>query len=214
MVYRVTCVRSICDNVGMFRRAGIIPYIKIGGIPHYFFMVDSKYGQLTDPGGRVNSEELWIDAAIREMAEETRGIFDYREQREDVIDSGIAVWSAEKGTILVFLKIHNEDPYGLCTRYRVDFVEGVKRGESRQRLENSMMMCISHSDLQALASFPNRPGEEDFERIYDESLQPMPLIMSLLVSMSHGRPIQTYPHIYAPVRSAVRKCHQKMLLVL
>lgn len=214
MVYKIGSVTTANEAGIKYWRAGIIPYIKVGASPLYFFMIDSKYGQLTDPGGHVNAREDWIDAALRELAEETRGIFDYRLQRHNVIDTGVAVWSEKQKTILVFLQVQTTDPYGLCRKYREDFVDGVKRSEPRKDLENSMMICIEHNDLQALAAIPLRKGDEDLQRTYDVCIHPMPGILSLFVSACHGEHITCYPHLYSRIRLALRRCLQHLIKVL
>ena len=214
MVYKIGSVTTANAAGIKFCRAGIIPYIKVGTSPLYFFMIDSKYGQLTDPGGHVNIREEWMDAALRELAEETRGIFDYRSQRTEVVDTGVAVWSDKQKTVLVFLPIQTIDPYGLCRRYREGFVDGVKRSEARKDLENSMMICIGHDDLQALAAIPLRKGGEDLQRTYDVCRHPMPGILSLFVSGSHGEHITCYPHLYSRIRLVLRRCLQHLVKVL
>ena len=68
-----------------FRRAGIIPYIKVEGINYYGLFIDSHFHEITEAAGRVNKDEHFIDGAIRECNEESLGIFDFTHFREHLI---------------------------------------------------------------------------------------------------------------------------------
>ncbi len=63
------------QNKKRFQRAGIIPYIIENGIKYYCMGIDTKFKNLTDFGGGCGKSEYFLQAAIRELNEESLGIF-------------------------------------------------------------------------------------------------------------------------------------------
>lgn len=67
------------DELCMLRdnpiRAGAIIYTKKNGITYFCLGVDTESGNLTDFGGGVKKDESVIDGSLRELAEESLGVF-------------------------------------------------------------------------------------------------------------------------------------------
>lgn len=57
-----------------FKRASIIPYYILDEVKHYALFLDTRFRQLTDCGGSVKKGEFFLDAALRELNEESLGI--------------------------------------------------------------------------------------------------------------------------------------------
>lgn len=56
-------------------RSGVIPYTIINNTLYFLFAIDSKYNELTDFGGGVKKNETIITGGLRELQEESCGIF-------------------------------------------------------------------------------------------------------------------------------------------
>ena len=56
-------------------RSGVVPYTVIDEKIYLLFGVDSKYNELTDFGGGVKKNETIVSGGLRELREESCGIF-------------------------------------------------------------------------------------------------------------------------------------------
>jgi len=88
-----------------FRRCGIIPYTIINNEKHYCLGVDAKYGTLTDFGGSTQKYETFPSAAVRELEEESLGIFNFSSM--DVYRNSYSVYDANNIIIFLHVKVNS-----------------------------------------------------------------------------------------------------------
>ena len=100
---------NVIPEFRKFKRAGIIPYTVISGIKYFCLGVDSKYGTLTDFGGGVKKHEDFVEAACRELEEESLGIFDFtsKENIEMVRKYSKTVYDNSTAVIFLHLNLNN-----------------------------------------------------------------------------------------------------------
>lgn len=121
-----------------FKRVGIIPYFFHQSVPYYFLMMDSKFQEWTDCGGVPKYWESWVDTAIRETKEESRGFFKF--DKNFLLSRGTVCWREDHRIAIIFcpFKIVNlKHADSLCHRYRRDYLKGIERKDQRHLLENS-----------------------------------------------------------------------------
>jgi hypothetical protein len=118
-----------------FKRAGIIPYTIISGIKFFCLGVDAKYGTLTDFGGGVKKSEDFVEAACRELEEESLGIFDFtsKEDMEIIRNYSKTVYDSSTAVIFLHLKLNN---------LAITVKEYQKRVSKENYAENSNIMWI------------------------------------------------------------------------
>jgi hypothetical protein len=86
-----------------FRRSGVIPYTIVNGEKFYCLGVDSKYGTLTDFGGSTRRYETFAGAAVRELEEESLGIFNF--SPIIMYQNSYAVYDDHNIILFVYVKI-------------------------------------------------------------------------------------------------------------
>jgi hypothetical protein len=86
------CHSTKVDRTAKFRRAGVIPVTFNGTSFDYCLAVDRKSGDLTDFGGSIERLETPLQGALRELAEESAGIFDLTEHIDDIYHTSFAVY--------------------------------------------------------------------------------------------------------------------------
>jgi hypothetical protein len=86
-------------------RAGIVFYTTIGGKLYYLLGIDSKSGNYSDFGGRVERHERgnFYETAVRELHEETTGLF--RSTYPDITHFYDSILIVEAKTAIIFKKI-------------------------------------------------------------------------------------------------------------
>jgi hypothetical protein len=92
-----------------FKRAGFIPFTDINGKRYFCLGIDAKYGTLTDFGGGVKRHEHFIEAACRELKEESLDIFDFTsdESMEQIKKYTKTVYDENMAIIFVNIKVDN-----------------------------------------------------------------------------------------------------------
>lgn len=133
-----------------FKRVGIVPFFVENEIPNFFLMLDSKFKELTDCGGLPKDNEAWLETAIRETEEESRGIFIF--DKNYISKSGLVFWREDFRIAIIFVditcRIKNSTRAGaLCHRYRIDYLRGIERKDRRDRLENSDMHFYKENEI-------------------------------------------------------------------
>lgn len=130
-----------------FARSGIILHADIEGSRYWLMAVDATYNQLTDFSGGVKKEEFWLEAAVRELWEESYGIFDYRSQEsmEYIYQNSVAVHD-DINTIIISQKIVCSDPEYICELF------DKRMRESNERVENSRIAWVPDSIFRQLFS--------------------------------------------------------------
>lgn len=78
--FSTTTVQRIAAR--KFLRVSIIPYVQLEGVNHYGLFVDANYREVCDAGGGARQSESFVTEAIRELYEESLGLFDLRRQPE------------------------------------------------------------------------------------------------------------------------------------
>lgn len=94
-----------------FKRAGVIPYTQIDDKKYFCMGIDYKYGTLTDFGGGVKRIENFVEAACRELEEESLGIFDFTtpEKMDKVRKNSITVYDSSTAIIFLQVKVDSID---------------------------------------------------------------------------------------------------------
>lgn len=132
----------------IFKRVGIIPYFYHNNEPNYFLMLDSKFQEWTDCGGSPKIWETWIDTAIRETKEESRGFFNF--EKKYIKNKGVVCWREDHRIAIVFFPIKIFNIYhaeSLCHRYRRDYIKGIELKDHRNLLENSDIQYYTEKEI-------------------------------------------------------------------
>ncbi len=80
-------------------RSGVIIYTHFKGKTYFCLGVDSNFGDLTDFGGGMKKNETFINCGLRELEEESKGVFG--EIKEEEIQSNMGVYS--KNMMIMFI---------------------------------------------------------------------------------------------------------------
>ena len=98
-----------------FCRSSLILYNIVDGGRKFLFCVDSKFGDLTDPGGGLGESENFIVGAVRELKEETLNIFDVTNDIEFIKNNSVCIY--DNNSIIIFQEIDTEDLTIFCEKY-------------------------------------------------------------------------------------------------
>lgn len=167
-------------------------------------MVDRRFGQLTDPGGTRRHYEDPLRAALRECAEETRGIFDFRDKYRDFKRTSFSIITEDQFHLVVDVDLDEEECVDLSRRYSLSFTRGrnlAKRGifadglggTRRETLENSFMMAIKFEVLERIVE--RGAPSDNLLTPWDSS--PIELDCRLLKFLGRGK--THYPCVYSRV---------------
>jgi hypothetical protein len=131
--------KSYTDNIPdskRFNRAGIIPYTVIDNKKFFCLGIDAMYGTLTDFGGGVKRSENFVEAACRELEEESLGIFNFttKELMEKVRKNSTTIYDSY--TAIIFLNVMIERIEDIVDLYDYKF----KRETGK--IENSAVLWI------------------------------------------------------------------------
>lgn len=136
---------SICENIKIVNegpiRSGAIIYTHHLGETYFCMGVDSCYGDLTDFAGGVKSGETIIRGGLRELHEESLGIFG--ELNENNIGQNLAFYSNNMVIMFIRLQINIE-------KSKRDFNNKIKERESEtfaNKLEVSNIYWLKKSDF-------------------------------------------------------------------
>lgn len=80
-------------------RSGVIIYTHFKGKTYFCLGVDNNFGDLTDFGGGMKKNETFINCGLRELEEESKGVFG--EIKEEEIQSNMGVYS--KNMMIMFI---------------------------------------------------------------------------------------------------------------
>lgn len=119
-----------------FSRAGIIPYTIIDNKKFFCLGIDNTYGTLTDFGGGVKKYENFVEAACRELEEESLGIFNFttKELMEKVRKNSTTIY--DSNTAILFLHVHIENIMDIIDLYDYKFKN------TFGRVENSALLWV------------------------------------------------------------------------
>lgn len=87
-------------------RAGVIPFTKLDNKVYFLLAVDFKTGDLSDFGGGCKKNETLISAAVRELNEESYGVF--RNVSEQVLYNSFAIVNHKRNIAVFFMYIDSE----------------------------------------------------------------------------------------------------------
>lgn len=124
----------------------------------FAFAVDDKFKELTDCGGFKERNEKIEDAAIRELYEESAGLFDFRSVQWRYVISNLTPVIISEGICIFFPQIKTPCYYGFPFDLPHDFlnnkicihangVENVTNKRKMSKLENYTMYWISLNEV-------------------------------------------------------------------
>lgn len=139
-----TCYYTICPTVNIpltkfFKRCGVIPYTIINENKYYCFGIDAMYGTLTDFGGSVKKYESFCGAAVRELEEESLGIFDI--SPTTAYRCSEAIYDANNIILFIYVKIRSME--SIVKKF-------IKRYHNVVKSENSGILWVSEPILSDL----------------------------------------------------------------
>lgn len=119
-----------------YERAGVIPYTVIDDEKWFCLGVDSQHGTLTDFGGSVKKYETFAAAAVRELYEETLGVFKFSPHM--IYNHTISIY--DKNMIIMFAQVATSSISAITTQFH-------KLYSKVRRCENSNIMWIREDIL-------------------------------------------------------------------
>ena len=133
------------------KRSSIIPFFKLNGENYYFFAIDRVHETIIDLGGTINYGENFLTSSIRELNEESIGIFNYTDLEKFVEENSITIY--DDNNIFTFFEIIVDNPNDLCKKFRKKYKKLLEINETDPKfLENSHMIYISEDDLKNLCT--------------------------------------------------------------
>lgn len=154
-----------------FERAGVIIYAKIDDVKYFCLGVDSKYGTLTDFGGGVKSNETFLQAASRELREESLNVFKFKAIELHKYSSIVY----DKNMSIMFLRIKISD----MNKFVIQFH---KRLSKSNYSENSSIMWVNESIFNELVR--TGKGIKDDNFIYPAIYKPVCDLLRSVSSMN------------------------------
>ena len=165
------------DLVKGYIRGGVVPYQGT----RYFFCVDSHFGELTDAGGGISPNEDPLPGCIRELAEETLALFDFRGDVEYVRENSIALVLG--GGVIIFQPVMVCNPEALVREYRSRYADALCNMLDDKHVENSHILWIE---------------EDDLRRLCDDEIVPLPAELAAASNLSH------YPSLYYRLKNVLK----------
>lgn len=103
----ISLAKDLNVNNGIPFRAGAIIYTKYNNNTYFCLGVDTESGNLTDFGGGVKKEETIIEGGLRELEEESLGIFGHIEPSD--IENAVTFHCHNMAIIFINLNINPRD---------------------------------------------------------------------------------------------------------
>ena len=122
-------------------RSAIIPYYTINNKTYFLLFIDAKHNTLIDGGGHIDYNELNIDAAIREMKEESIGLINLIDKKNELLKQTIN----DNHNIYFFYDLKKNNIVELCRNFRQRFI--LCKDCDTHLKENSYMIWIEKKDL-------------------------------------------------------------------
>lgn len=162
------CKTSKVPKELKFKRAGVILYFYLNNVKYYYFVIDDKTGNLTDAGGSIKKSENWLRGSLRELKEETYGVFNYcnQDSYEFILNNSYSIY--DDNNIIVFQNINVTDPMLYIKKVRASYEKLYSLYENTSdNLETSYLICVNHSDLEQLACGLSPPIPSYLLHIFD-----------------------------------------------
>lgn len=148
----VSTVGKVPKNIS-FKRASVIPYYVHEGMKYFALFMDSRFRELTDCGGALKDKSDFLSEALRELKEESLGIFDLS-SFGDHLKTCVCYYDTER--VVIFVEILKESYFKYAPKlfhrvYKKKVLEYFS-GENvnMDHLENCSMCWISDDDLKEL----------------------------------------------------------------
>jgi len=123
-------------------RAGVIPFTTINGKVYFLLAVDFKTGDLSDFGGGCKKNESLISAAVRELNEESYGIF--RNVSEQVLYNSFAIVNHKRNIAVFFMYIDSE----WLTKAKEEYLIAILKNSDK--FETKDIKWVSEDDFKNL----------------------------------------------------------------
>jgi hypothetical protein len=160
--YVIRCPTEDVPKKFRFQRAGVIPFVVEDDEIYYCMGVDAKYGELTDFGGCIGDRESALDAALRELEEESLGVFNFRDSctKEIIQKTSVAIYN-DIGVVVYFVPI--------CANRQIITAEYNEQMKKHMDPENSGLVWVPHSVFCFLYKHNTTItiGDTTFPRIYN-----------------------------------------------
>lgn len=170
-----TTVRRIAAR--KFFRVSIIPYVRLEGVNHYALFVDANYREVCDGGGGARQSESFVSEAIRELYEESLGVFDLRGNPGRLADC-VCYFQNARVYILCEFVMNATQMREMADRFRTEYERTVLELMAgpevpTHHIENCFMLWIPEETLRLLTAdraSPSRvalPGADYYSRMDD-----------------------------------------------
>jgi len=131
-------------------RAGVIPYTVSSDRSRIFYLcIDANYGDLTNASGGTGTSESPIIGAVRELYEETIGIFDFRNAIETIQNQSVSIYTPRELIIIQPVRLDTR-PAQVCHHYRELYRSALDLGVDNRHIESAYLVYISEENLLAL----------------------------------------------------------------
>lgn len=206
----IKCNTSDLPSLNIFKRAGIILYYTINDVNYFIFGVDSKYGTLTDFGGGVDPGENCIQAGLRELYEESAGLFNYMNKADYIRNNSICIYNGASIIIFQKISITQEEIIDICLQYKEIYID---QASANCYLENSFIVWISEPNLYQLCSgssvvMPNELSElfvlNSSVKIYSRK--------NKSIQRKFSRGLTIYTPLYQPIKNLLSEIFSKSTL--
>lgn len=212
------------------KRVSIIPYIvEQSGVVYFLLGIDSIYGELTDCGGMRRKTETIVETGIRELSEETMGIVDLMNKKEEVKNNSYVIYKNER--IILFYKIdkNEQNKYGFPKKTHIDFYKkrirlmknvhklmdnGKPVSKLNVFLENIVVYWVPHYDFINLIKERTR---KIIPKGYNESPIHLPSDCQLILAINNYQNSKTYPpcdKILIGKRNKYPKVYEELRLMI
>lgn len=133
------------------KRSSIIPFFVKNNTKYYFMAIGRDYGSIIDMGGKIDPGESFITSSIRELNEESIGVFDYRQYEDQIINDSITIYDDDNIVTFIEIDVSVNSPNDLIKEFKENYQEKITDKNTQSiYLENIYMIYISEDDLRIL----------------------------------------------------------------
>jgi hypothetical protein len=187
-----------------YKRSGLVLYFFENNELYFIFALDSLYGELTDLGGSIEFYENFLQGGIRELYEESLGIFNFEE--DFIRENSISVY--DNKTIIMFQEI-NIDKKKLISLFKINHIESLYR--NNEYIEICSLLWISSSNLKKLMTINKEFKINKFKPTYKESNIPLPEYLSDIISCLYNYDIEHYPLMFQKIKKIIEPVFDNLI---